>query len=181
MRSMKLTFVNIWMTRKAWTVCLWNSNNNRTSCYLVHFRLCKIKSYSKTIDVFLNVLQLWQCGIHPYVMCRCQSVLPTDHILGYVLPSHTTHQTIVWQSIYPSQHKKINCLLEAGDIVTLPIKSASFVVAYSSFFCPKLFQALGGSFQSLLDHLLVDWHSSKWCIYYFNLLSLSWNKNKWKD
>ena len=45
------------------------------------------------------------------------------------------------------------CLPEAGDIVTLPMKSVSLVVAYSSMLFPKLFQALHGSSWSPLDCL----------------------------
>ena len=64
------------------------------------------------------------------------------------------------------------CLPEAEDIVTLPMKSVSFVVAHLSFLCPKLFQAPGGSSRSPLDRLSLDWHRSKPCIYYLNWLSV---------
>ena len=57
-----------------------------------------------------------------------------------------------------------NCLLEAGDIVTLPMKSVSLVVAYSSMLFPKLFHspALPGA-PSIAYRLSVDWHRSKRC------------------
>ena len=47
----------------------------------------------------------------------------------------------------------IDCLPEAGDIVTLPMRSVSLVVAYSSMLFPKLFQAPHSSSRSPLDHL----------------------------
>ena len=51
--------------------------------------------------------------------------------------------------------------------MTLPMKSVSLVVAYSSFLCLKLFQAPSGSSRSPLNCLSVDWHRSKRCIYSF--------------
>ena len=63
----------------------------------------------------------------------------------------------------------IYCLLEAGDIVTLPMKSVSLVVAYSSKLFRKMFHTSGSS-----QMLSVDWHRSKRCIYFvtFNLLNV---------
>ena len=60
------------------------------------------------------------------------------------------------------------CLPEAGDIVTLPMKSVSLVVAYSSMLFPKLFHspALPGA-PSIAYCLSVDWHHSKRCVYFF--------------
>ena len=58
------------------------------------------------------------------------------------------------------------CLPEAGDIVTLPMKSVSLVVTYSSMLFPKLFHspALPRA-PSIAYHLSVDWHHSKRCVY----------------
>ena len=58
------------------------------------------------------------------------------------------------------------CLPEAGDIVMLPMKSVSLVVAYSSMLFPKLFHspALPGA-PLIAYHLSVDWHHSKRCVY----------------
>ena len=65
----------------------------------------------------------------------------------------------------------IYCLPEAGDIVTLPMKSVSLVVAYSSMLFPKLFHspALPGA-PSIAYCLSVDWHHSKRCIYFVILI-----------
>ena len=59
-----------------------------------------------------------------------------------------------------------DCLPEAGDIVTLPMKSVSLVVAYSSMLFPKLFHspALPRA-PSIAYRLSVDWHHSKRCVY----------------
>ena len=58
------------------------------------------------------------------------------------------------------------CLPEVGDIVTLPMKSVSLVVAYSSMLFLKLFHspALPGA-PSIAYRLSVDWHHSKRCVY----------------
>ena len=63
------------------------------------------------------------------------------------------------------------CLPEAGDIVTLPMKSVSLVVAYSSMLFLKLFHspALPRA-PSIAYHLSVDWHHSKRCVYLFIFL-----------
>ena len=57
------------------------------------------------------------------------------------------------EQVNPEYMSWIYCLPEAGDIVTLPMKSVSLVVAYSSMLFPKLFQASHGSSQSPLDCL----------------------------
>ena len=68
--------------------------------------------------------------------------------------------------MYCNRWCQFNCLPEAGDIVTLPMKSISLVVAYSSMLFSKLFHslALPGA-PSIAYHLLVDWHHSKRCVY----------------
>ena len=54
------------------------------------------------------------------------------------------------------------CLLEAGDIVMLPMKSVSLVVAYSSMLFPKLFHSPALPRAPLITYCLsVDWHHSK--------------------
>ena len=72
-----------------------------------------------------------------------------------------------WRVTSFSHHSHLcHCLPEAGNIVTLPMKSVSLVVAYSSMLFPKLFHslALPGA-PSIAYHLSVDWHHSKQCVY----------------
>ena len=62
---------------------------------------------------------------------------------------------LMWNVSFVSQVRQgcSYCLPEAGDIVMLPMKSVSLVVAYSSMLFPKLFQAPHSSSQSPLDCL----------------------------
>ena len=88
----------------------------------------------------------------------------SDHCKDGLVSKLSTNQVQKWPNY---------CLPEAGDIVTLPIKSVSLVVAYSAMLFPKLFHspALPGA-PSITYHLSVHWHHSKRCVY-FNCIAVT--------